>query len=128
MCNPSFVNNNSLKKLTTVQFITICKSDSRKILENYDLTDVNFSNVADKKVLKNFDGYTIKNVIFSRFNPSKKDKKHLYGLSFIGAKLERVCFAQAFLEKCNFDNKKPISLMRGKLYKAFYNQFLQAKL
>ena len=75
---------------------------TQPVLENLDLSEIDFSEKRGE-IRKNFDGWVIRNVIFSKFNPKSKEKKSLYGLSFRGAKMERVIFAQASLDRCNFD-------------------------
>lgn len=110
MCKPSFIDESSLTKYTTSDFIAIVyliyKLNLPKELKNLDLSEVDFSG-KNNLVNRNFDKWNINNVIFSRFNPDVKKKKHLFGLSFKGAKLKNVGFTQAFLDKCNFDlNKK----------------------
>ena len=107
MNKPSFIiNESSLKKLSTKKFTkrVISKYSRTKTLENLDLSDVDFS-IAAPYVPKQFDGWTINNVIFSRYNPKSNKKKHLHGLSFKGATMNGVGFAQAYLEQCNFDDQ-----------------------
>jgi len=72
----------------------------RKMLCNYDFSQVDFTEV--KK--RDFTGWIIKNVIFSKPSIDKESKKLINGFSFVGAKLERVVFAHAQLVRCNFDS------------------------
>lgn len=103
---PSFIDDSKLVKLTTAEFVGKMKSARFPLkLENLDLSDVDFL-YASNTVEMDFEGWEIINVIFSRFDPKYRGKKHLYGLSFIGAKMKRVGFAQAFLDRCNFDWEK----------------------
>ena len=108
MCKPSFIDENSLTKLSTSEFIMKMfdpEINRLKELKNLDLSEVDFSG---KNILvkRNFDGWEINNVIFSRFNSKSSEKKSLYGLSFKGAKMNKVSFVQAFLDRCNFDWEK----------------------
>ena len=109
MYKPSFITEKT-KKVSESEFLTerinsLHLSFSEKtqpVLENLDLSEIDFSEKSGE-IRKNFDGWIIKNVIFSKFNPKSKEKKSLFGLSFRGAKMERVVFAQASLDRCNFD-------------------------
>lgn len=65
------------------------------------LTDCDLSNVDCSQI--NFDDYTIKNVVFSRYSNNSESKRTLSLLSFKRASLENVCFAQSELIRCNFD-------------------------
>lgn len=76
-----------------------CEKEDIPTLRNLDLSDLdNCDNL-------NFDGYHLQNIVFSRFRPDKKEKKLLFGLSFLGAHLTGVVFAQAHMQQCNFDTK-----------------------
>lgn len=73
------------------------------LLENTNsLTDCDLSNI-DCSYLPPFDGMTIKNVVFSRHSAKTEQKHSLAMLSFKGANLENVSFAQSELNRCNFD-------------------------
>ncbi len=72
----------------------------RGILSNLDLSEINVSEVCD-----NFNGWKIENVAFSRFRPETNERKEIFGLSFVGASLNKVSFAQSKLIRCNFDTK-----------------------
>jgi uncharacterized protein YjbI with pentapeptide repeats len=85
---------NSREELETI--IRNAQQSDDKTLINYDLSNVDCSRM-------NFDGLTIKNVLFSRYR--EDDTKHTITLaSFVGAKMERVCFRHAELIRCNFDD------------------------
>lgn len=108
MYEPSFIDESSLTKLSTGDFILKIfdlEKKGLKELKNLDLSEVNFSG-KNNLVKRNFDEWDIKNVIFSRFNPNTEGKKYLFGLSFKGAKLKNVGFTQAFLDRCNFDSPR----------------------
>ena len=118
----SFIDENSLTKLSTSDFIMKMfdpEINRLKELKNLDLSEVDFSG---KNILvkRNFDEWDINNVIFSRFNSKSSEKKNLYSLSFKGAKMNKVSFVQAFLDRCNFDwekeeqNDKSIKKQDGK--------------
>ena len=104
---PSFIDESKLVILSTGEFIATIKSIKKfglpHILKNLDLSEVDFLYAADK-VEMIFEGWKIANVIFSRFNPKYREKKHLHGISFKGAEMNGVGFAQAFLDRCNFDS------------------------
>lgn len=72
---------------------------TRFVLRNLDFSGVDYSKVKHK----DFTGWVIENVIFSRPSIEKDEKTILSGFSFVGAKLDRVIFAQAELIRCNFD-------------------------
>lgn len=109
MCKPSFIDENT-KKISESEFWAernkslhlSFSQKTRPVLENLDLSEIDFSENSGE-LRKNFDGWIIRNVIFSKFNPKSKEKKSLFGLSFRGAKMDRVVFAQASLDRCNFD-------------------------
>ena len=72
------------------------KQSDERILENYDLSHVDCSNI------DGFEGLTIKNVIFSHYREDTS-KRSLSLISFVGSSLENVCFAHSELIRCNFD-------------------------
>ena len=107
MCKPSFIDESSLTKLSTGEFIIktfYLEKRGIKELKNLDLSEVDFSG-KNSLVKRNFDEWEINNVIFSRFNSKSSGKKYLNALSFKDAKMDRVSFVQAFLDRCNFDWK-----------------------
>lgn len=71
----------------------------RYVLKDLDFSDVDYSKVSHR----DFTGWVIENVIFSRPSIEQNEKTTISGFSFVGAKLERVVFAQAQLIRCNFD-------------------------
>ena len=87
------------------------KDDGTYHLKNLDLSEMTDCSNLD------FDGYTLENVIFSRFIPSKPEKKLLFRLSFMGAELKQVSFAQAHIVQCNFDtmDKEAVELHAEKI-------------
>lgn len=98
----SFINETvSLKKITNkgklLQLLNQCKTAKVLRLENIDLSEMEECQSID------FSGYTLENIIFSRYQQDKKEKKILFNLSFVGATLKGVSFAQAQLIQCNFD-------------------------
>jgi hypothetical protein len=116
----SFIGEKKLKKVSTDEFIvlvnnTVPDSNGSKTLRDLDLTEVDFSDACEKEIPKDFKGWTIENVMFSCFNPLSAKKKHLFGLSFKNSKLSRVSFAQAFLERCNFDNIEDKDMLKNEL-------------
>lgn len=75
------------------------EADEQFCLENLDLSQIDendFRSIC-------FDNYTLKDVVFSRFNPDCDRRRHLFNLSFKGATLLGVSFAQARMQQCNFD-------------------------
>lgn len=92
-----------------LELIQVCKEKDKRLM-NLDLSHIDdCSNI-------NFDGLHIENVVFSRFDPEKTTKTFLSNLSFVGAKLLKVGFAQASLQQCNFDtaDEKAINFNIGK--------------
>lgn len=79
--------------------VTKCRITNR-ILSNYD-----FSNLEDISCIS-FDQLILENIVFSRFRPCGKGTNNLFQLSFKGATLDKVSFAQANLQQCNFDAAK----------------------
>lgn len=121
---PSFIDDSKLVKLTTDEFIAEFIKNLNHFphrLINLDLSDVDFLHASDE-VEMDFDGWEITNVIFSRFNPKNREKKHLYGISFKGAVMNGVGFAQAFLDRCNFDSFEEESAILKKI-DFFFSEF-----
>lgn len=101
----SFINEQELHTVTSaeefqsiVNQATTAGSPEYHRLKNLDLSAIEVSDV-----WRDFGSWHIENVIFSRFDPHEQSRKVLFGLSFAGATLRRVCFAQAALCRCNFD-------------------------
>jgi uncharacterized protein YjbI with pentapeptide repeats len=87
----------SLTVLSSREELTaIMDTLSDQFLCNYDLSGIDCSGMC-------FDGYRIRNVIFSKYSDSTDEKHTLSRLSFVGACLESVSFAQSRLSRCNFD-------------------------
>ena len=104
-----------LKKVETrdelLDLISKCRAN-----ETYKLSNLDLSQIKDCCNL-DFDGLKLDNIIFSRFNPESQQKKIFFMLSFMGSTLNRVSFAQSYLQQCNFDtmDKDAISLHREKV-------------
>lgn len=73
-----------------------CRKNKQKLC-NFD-----FSILKDIRNIC-FDGLILENIVFSRFNPKSPNKTFLFNLSFMGAQLHKISFAQAHLQQCNFD-------------------------
>ena len=86
----------TLHVIKTREELSSLLTDEPKTLTNCDLSNIDCSNIP-------FDGYTIKNVVFSRHSENTEQKHSLSMLSFKGATLENVSFAQSELNRCNFD-------------------------
>lgn len=101
----SFINDEKLVMvLSCEQFREILEAANDPKQAGYHrLQDLDLSNIDVASVRSNFDGWHIENVVFSRFCPKEREKKEIFGLSFMGATLKSVCFAQAHLYRCNFD-------------------------
>lgn len=97
----SFINENALisirDKAELLDMMSQCEKDKKLYLSNLDLSEM------DDCCSICFDGYKLENIVFSKFSPGIPDKRHLFNLSFVGAELNKVSFAQAFLQQCNFD-------------------------
>lgn len=78
----------------------------RFILKDLDFSGVDYTTVKHK----DFTGWVIENVIFSKPSIEKDEKTIMSGFSFVGAKLERVVFAQAKLIRCNFDTADLVAI------------------
>lgn len=74
-----------------------CVKDKKLYLSNLDLSGM------DDCCSICFDGYKLENIVFSKFSPGIPEKRRLFNLSFVGAELKKVSFAQACLQQCNFD-------------------------
>lgn len=104
----SFINENNDFKIisSNEEFSAVINDRLQEGTENYHrLCNMDLSAIDVDGVHRDFDGWNIENVIFSRFNPGSRDRKEIFGLSFMGATLKCVCFAQAHLYRCNFDTK-----------------------
>ena len=112
----SFVDESALKpiksKADLLDLMKQCEQEKELFLSNLDLSEM------DDCSCINFDRYRLDNIVFSKFCPDNPQKRHLFNLSFIGAQLSRVCFAQANLQQCNFDT------MDLNAYKFYYQKML----
>lgn len=110
----SFVDESSLKpiksKAELLEIMKQCEQEKELFLSNLDLSEM------DDCSCINFDRYQLDNIVFSKFRPDNPQKRHLFNLSFVGAQLSRVCFAQANLQQCNFDT------MDLRAYEFFYKK------
>lgn len=123
----SFVDTSVMKKSTTESPINfdaeVAKAmrskekykdgSMRYILKDLDFSDVDYTKVKHK----DFTGWVIENVIFSSPSIEKDEKTIMSSFSFVGAKFERVVFAQACLIRCNFD-KADLDAINSNLNKA----------
>lgn len=101
----SFIDEHQLHTVTSAEeFLAIIDKANQKDSPDYhSLRNLDLSEIDAASLYTDFNGWQIDNVIFSRFDPARKERKEIFGLSFIGATLKRVCFAQAHLYRCNFD-------------------------
>lgn len=76
--------------------VSIIDNLEEKTLSDLDLSGIDCSGIS-------FDEFTIKNVVFSRFQDSSDTRHTISMVSFKNASLENVCFAQSELSRCNFD-------------------------
>lgn len=110
----SFVDESKLKliknKADLLRIMRRCELKNKLFLSNLDLSEMHDCSCI------NFDGYRLDNIVFSKFRPDNPQKRHLFNLSFVGAQLSRVSFAQACLQQCNFDT------MDLKAYKLHYQK------
>ena len=97
----SFVDEKALtpikSKAVLLGMMSQCRKNKKLHLSNLDLSEM------DDCCSICFDGYELDNIVFSKFCPENPQKRHLFNLSFVGAELNRVSFAQAYLQQCNFD-------------------------
>ena len=97
----SFVDEESCIKISNrtalVALMDECQKSGNRVLKNLDLSEIDDCNSLD------FTGYTLENIMFSKFTMERSEKKRLYNLSFLGATLKNVGFPQARLVQCNFD-------------------------
>ena len=97
----SFVDEESCIKISNraalVALMDECRKSGNRVLKNLDLSEIDDCNSLD------FTGYTLENIMFSKFTMERSEKKLLYNLSFLGATLKNVGFPQARLVQCNFD-------------------------
>lgn len=97
----SFVDEESCIKISNraalLALMDECRKSGNRVLKNLDLSEIDDCNSLD------FTGYTLENIMFSKFTMERSEKKLLYNLSFLGATLKNVGFPQARLVQCNFD-------------------------
>ena len=97
----SFVDEESCIKISNraalLALMDECRKSGNRVLKNLDLSEIDDCNSLD------FTGYTLENIMFSKFAMERSEKKLLYNLSFLGATLKNVGFPQARLVQCNFD-------------------------
>lgn len=105
----SFIDNEKLRRVDTLEELQSIIEKScyidKKGRKRKHLKDLDLSNVDVSKVRRDFDGWEIENVVFSRIQQDTPEKKTIFGLSFVGAHLHKVSFVQACLVRCNFDTK-----------------------
>lgn len=119
----SFIDEDRVTTITSEeQFLEIInRAEEAGSPEYHRLTNLDLSGIDAASQRSNFDGWHIENVIFSRFEPHRKERKEIFGLSFMGATLKGVCFAQAHLYRCNFDT------MDKEAYKVYLEQLPESK-
>ena len=97
----SFVDEESCIKISNraalLALMDECRKSGNRVLKNLDLSEIDDCNSLD------FTGYTLENIMFSKFTMERSEKKLLYNVSFLGATLKNVGFPQARLVQCNFD-------------------------
>lgn len=87
----------ALEKVKSRKDLFIILAKCKKKLANYDLTDVDVSNI-------NFKGFLIEDVVFGVFDAKKKRRKRIFNVNFNGCRMNRVSFAQCKLNRCNFEH------------------------
>lgn len=93
-------NNIELKRVENIDELRKLVAECREtggVLAGYD-----FSNLKEISCVC-LDNMVLENIVFSRFCPCEKERPLLFQLSFLGASLTNVSFAQARLCQCNFD-------------------------
>ncbi len=73
-----------------------CEQAGDKMLENLDLSECDTSGLS-------FEGYELRNISFSRYDPLCENKKRIFNVSFVGARMHKVSLSAAILDRCNFD-------------------------
>ena len=98
----SFVDESKIKTKILLKSDLEALLKAKRVAKDYVISDLDLSEMNDCSCI-DFDGFKLQNIIFSRFDPESPDKRFLFNLSFVGAELHQVSFAQAHLQQCNFD-------------------------